>query len=616
MQSNITRFAAYIFSAHFFTVLVAARPLAQPTNDTTPSLTLNWHNCSSSDPSNLSCSQLNVPLDWDQPHGAQISIGVARLQAADQENRIGSLFFNPGGPGEAATDFIAYAAAGVPFFTERVLKHFDLIGMDPRGVGTSTPIKCNASLWNQRVSYFPTNEAAFRKMVMHNKAVGESCLELTGPLLRHVDTRSAARDMEALRVALGNEKLNYLGLSYGTQLGAAYAQLYPHQIRVMALDGNVDHSQSETSNLVTEATAYETELNRFANWCAQTESCALHGTDIIKLFDDLVAEADATPIPAPLCAETKQCRPDMTGEELRFNVQGLLATQNPEPGMASWADLATYLAEARAGNASDLSTTIARSDSDNNVFSGLAVECLDWTHKSTTLADIVYKEELAQVVAPHTQGASQTWTVQTACIGWPAPVVNPPHNASVEATVPILLVNAKFDPETSYVWANGLLNQISTGVLITRNGDGHTSYGLNGTTAAAMDSYLVNGTVPAPVSVPAAVDWSTVEIATAIGCACLPTYGLIFLRRGAVRAPVTGNGSRSLWGSRGAGNSSAEDKGPKYSSSKVPTTYRHGAEEYNPSGDRVHLTRIHRGAEQGREYPMDSIYVQYTVEVV
>ena len=146
--------------------------------------------------------------------------------------------------------------------------HFDIVGMDPRGVGASTRVRCDPAIWNQVVSWFPRDETSFAQLQEHYRAFGESCLRLTGPLLGHLDTTNVARDLESVRAALGEGKLNFLGLSYGSQLGAAYAELYPENIRVMALDGALDHAQEASSMLAAEAGAYEDAFGRFARWCS------------------------------------------------------------------------------------------------------------------------------------------------------------------------------------------------------------------------------------------------------------------------------------------------------------------------------------------------------------
>src|SRR5215207_2417061 len=228
-------------------------------------------------PPGLECATLSVPLDYSQPEGEQITIGLNRLPALDREQRIGSLVFNPGGPGGAATEIIALEAMGAPLFTPAVRAHFDVVGMDPRGVGASTPVRCDPDIWNQVVSWFPRDDASFTQLREHYRAFGGSCLRLTGPLLGHLDTTNVARDLESVRAALGEGKLNFLGLSYGSQLGAAYAELYPDNIRVMALDGALDHAQQASSMLADEAGAYEDAFGRFARWCLEEPDCALSG---------------------------------------------------------------------------------------------------------------------------------------------------------------------------------------------------------------------------------------------------------------------------------------------------------------------------------------------------
>src|SRR5262249_29590486 len=150
---------------------------------------------------------------------------------------VGSLFFDPGGPGGSGTQIVYVESLGFNLFSAATREHFDLIGIDPRGVGLSSPIRCDPALLNRQVPAFPKSEAEFRQVVERNRALGRSCRRLTGPLFEHVDTVSAARDLEVLRRALGQGKLNYLGLSYGSQLGSTYAELFPDKIRTLALDG-------------------------------------------------------------------------------------------------------------------------------------------------------------------------------------------------------------------------------------------------------------------------------------------------------------------------------------------------------------------------------------------
>jgi pimeloyl-ACP methyl ester carboxylesterase len=475
----------------------------------TPSAGLQWTPCPPTpgtvatpgavDSSGLECASIQVPLDYGDPDGEQITIGMNRLQARDQANRVGSLIFNPGGPGGAGSIYVGAQAQGVSVFTPAVLDHFDVIGVDPRGTGMSTHVKCDPDLWNDYHSRFPKTEAEFQELQAYTQAVGESCLELTGLLLGHLDTVSAARDMEQVRLALGGEPLNYLGLSYGTQLGATYAELFPENIRVMVLDGALDHGQRALAMLDNEARAYERELLRFAEWCDATETCALHGQDVLAVYDEVTTGADEQPIPAPKCVELGYCRPEATGEDIRFFAQGVLMFKDPTPafGLPGWAALARGLADAKAGDASMFAPYLAMSD-DSGVFSGPAIQCADWETNISTWEDMEATQNFARFIAPHTQGATQTWTILVGCMGWPTPVANPPGVWDVQGAPPILIVNAVYDPSTAYPWAQLMREQIDSAVLVTRVGDGHTSYLLQGDsqTRDAIDHYLITGETP------------------------------------------------------------------------------------------------------------------------
>lgn len=274
----------------------------------------------------------------------------------------------------------------------------------------------------------------------------------------------------------------------------------------MVLDGNVDHSLSETSALAAEASTYEETLNQFFDWCNATateEECPLKNQNLPQIFDDLVASADKSPIPASGCVgSTSTCRPFVTGEDIRTNIQGgsYLTWVKPMQGAqnSGWPTLAQVLNETIAGDATGLSSGIATSETDPS-YPSIAIGCLDWHHNATNLAEVTYKQQMGRYVAPHTKGASQTYRYQTACIGWPAPVQNPNHlldQTAMSKAPPILMVNSYHDPEASFVWAQGLYAQIPSAVLLSRNGSGHTSYSLGGAATVVIDDYLVNGTLP------------------------------------------------------------------------------------------------------------------------
>ena len=221
--------AAVVLIALLVALAAAAEASAAP---------LRWRDCGER---GLQCASLRVPLNYAKPRGAQITIGLNRLRALDRKRRVGSLIYNPGGPGGAATRPLEIAAMGRPYFTADTRNRFDIIGMDPRGVGSSTRLKCSPAIFNRPVSLFPTSAAGFSRLVAQNRALGASCVRRSGRLLRYLDARYVARDIERVRRALRDGKLNFLGLSYGTLIGLEYANLYPRRIRTMALDGLLNH---------------------------------------------------------------------------------------------------------------------------------------------------------------------------------------------------------------------------------------------------------------------------------------------------------------------------------------------------------------------------------------
>ncbi len=460
------------------------------------------------EPGGVECATVSVPLDYDDPDGEQIGIAIIRVPAQVPEQRVGTLVFNPGGPGASGIGWVSVEALVGGLFPAELRDHFDIIGFDPRGIGLSHGVQCDPDIFNRPVSLFPETEEEFAALMTRNRELGESCFELTGPLLYHIDTVSAARDIEAIRLALGGEPLNFLGLSYGTMLGAHYAELYPENIRTMALDGALDHDLSESTMLVAEARAYEAEFNRFVAWCAGDPACALHGQDVAALYDRLLAAAAESPLPAPGCvdgtAHQAPCRPTVTAEDIRRTTQDKLLFRPPIPalGLPGWPGLADDLKLAFDGDGTPFSLRMAGGTVDPGYAQG-AIFCLDYPARSDTFDELGALMVLGDVVAPRFKGATTTWTIITGCPNWPAPVVNPPHPADVTGTPPILIINATFDPSTAYPWALALFEQIENSVLLTRVGDGHTTTLLPGKSATrdAISHYLITGETPPPNTV-------------------------------------------------------------------------------------------------------------------
>jgi pimeloyl-ACP methyl ester carboxylesterase len=444
-----------------------------------------WQPCA--DQPTVDCGTLRVPLDWKRPGAAKVGLGLARHVARDPAHRVGTVFVNPGGPGGSGVEITKFADL---VFTPQLNARFDIVGIDPRGVAASTPVTCTTELSPPGYTLFPRSEQQFDQMVAHNRAVGQSCLHGTGPLLGHVDTVSAARDIEAVRQALGLSTVNFLGLSYGTQLYANYAELYPHRVRAMALDAALEHSLADVTMLADEISAAEDSFNRFAAWCRATPTCALYGQDVGRVYDDLVVAADRRPIPT-----AGAVRP-VSGEDIRLNTQDKLLFPQATVFGGGWPALATAIAGLRAGDATAFATPPAASHTDFR-YAALAIGCMDWRSEIHNYGEMQQRIELGRQLAPHLQGAVQTWTLAR-CIGWPVDTANPVRRLDVRGAPTILIINATHDPSTPYEWAHGLVAQIRGSALLTRVGDGHTSYLANACAQAVIDRYLVEARSAGP----------------------------------------------------------------------------------------------------------------------
>jgi pimeloyl-ACP methyl ester carboxylesterase len=473
-------------------VAVGAAPGATAANpaDTSPSAyPIAWKPCP--DRPEVQCGTLRVPLDWARPRGEKITLAIARRPASDPAHRVGALFVNPGGPGGGGVEIATNADL---IFSPALVSRFDVVGVDPRGIAGSTPVTCRIPPSEPGYTLFPRTEAQFAQMVRQNREWGRGCLERTGPLLGHVDTVSVARDHEAVRIGLGERTFNWLGLSYGTQIGANYAELFPRRVRAMVYDAALDHSASSIGLLADEISTVEDAFNRFAEWCRTTSTCALAGQDVARVYDELVARADASPIPVPGADHP------VTGEDIRLGTPAYLEFKETTVFAPSgWHRLGAAIRDSVAGDASAFAAPPLRDPTDG-AFGALSVACQDYAVEVRTFGDMQRRIELGRHLAPHLQGGSQSWQINR-CIGWPVPPSNPSRALDVREAPPILIVNATHDANTTYKWAHVLAGQIRGSVVLTRVGDGHTSYLVSPCARDAVDRYLIDRVLPAPTQV-------------------------------------------------------------------------------------------------------------------
>jgi pimeloyl-ACP methyl ester carboxylesterase len=482
---------ARLMSAGAVGAVAAATLILAPTaRATAPASapTIAWTPCEGS--TVAQCGTLKVPVDWANPHGAQIAVGVARRPAGDPAHKIGTLFYNPGGPGDPADNDVSVDAVAALTFSPELLARFDVVGMEPRGILT-TAIRCGVPALTPEDTLYPDTPQEFARMRAHSRELGLSCLEQTGALMRHADTVSVTRDHEALRLALGVDTISWLGLSYGAQLAGNYGELFPKHVRAMVIDGALDHSTPEGVQALEETRAAEDGFNRFARWCDTSTTCALNGRDVAATFDRLVAGANRNPIPVEW-----SMRP-VNGEDIRRGTAEKVTIKDPVALFGpdfNWAGLSRDLKNALNGDAS----AFAMPPLDlvqSGLFSQAANACLDYDVQVHTFADMRQRIRQARRIAPHLQGASATWQVLR-CIDWPIAAVNPAKRLDVRG-VPTLIVNALHDPQTPHGWAVRLQSQIRGSLLLTRTGDGHTSYHTSACAQAAIDAYLVTRRTPA-----------------------------------------------------------------------------------------------------------------------
>ncbi|MET0136685.1 MAG: alpha/beta fold hydrolase, partial [Kibdelosporangium sp.] len=221
------------------TVLMSGASVASAEPVTTESEVgaITWQPCA--EDATAECGTLKLPVDWAKPRGEKFDLAVARRKATDPAKRTGILLINPGGPGGSGVNF-ALGAKG--FFSPEIQARFDIIGFDPRGVARSAPVQCSLELLRNPVSTYPTSQAEFDALADYNRKLRDDCRKNTGPIYDHVDTLSVVQDMDAIRRSLGERKINYYGVSYGTLIGQQYAERYGDKIRAMIIDSNMDHS--------------------------------------------------------------------------------------------------------------------------------------------------------------------------------------------------------------------------------------------------------------------------------------------------------------------------------------------------------------------------------------
>jgi pimeloyl-ACP methyl ester carboxylesterase len=457
---------------------------------------LDWATCYQA----FECTDLRVPIDYADLTVGTFKIAVLRYKALDPANRIGSLIVNPGGPGGSGVDY-AYNAEYV--FDPDVLDRYDIVGFDPRGVKRSVPIECLTDLETDE-SYASDSkidtEEELEQALAASKDFISKC-EDKNEYLTHFSTAEAARDMDILRAALGDKKLNYFGKSYGTYLGTLYAQFFPDKVGRMVLDGAVDPNISVFEQNISQAKGFDEALTAFLADCAKQEDCPLpsnnqEATDaVITLF----TKAAENPLPR----KTKVEGDDRLANESLIVLGTASALYDDVDG---WPKLRTAFLESQRGFGDtflELADQYSGRSSDgtyssNELDSGAIIDCLDWPDTRTiedTKADAKLFSDAAPVFGPYlaytninckylTPPTKDKFTRTT-------------NKITSIKTAPIIVIGTTRDPATPYDWAIGLNKIFTTSTLISLDADGHTGQGRGSACVDdAVDEYLLQGKSP------------------------------------------------------------------------------------------------------------------------
>ena len=457
---------------------------------------LDWSTCYE----DFECTDLRVPIDYADLKVGSFKIALLRYKAQDQKNRIGSLIVNPGGPGGSGVDY-AYNAEYI--FDPDVLDRFDIVGFDPRGVDRSAPIKCLNDQETDAAYAADAKldtEAELTEAIADAKEFIDKC-QSSNKYLTHYSTTEAARDMDILRAALGDKKLNYLGKSYGTYLGTLYAQFFPEKVGRMVLDGAVDPNISILEQNISQAKGFDDALGAFITNCAKEDDCPLPKnkqdatTKIISIFTSSASN--------PLPRKTKVKNDDRAATESLIVLGTASALYDDVDG---WPKLRAAFSEALQGYGDsflDLVDQYTDRSPDgtyvsNELDSGAIIDCLDWPDTRTieeTKGDAQRFTDAAPIFGPYLAYTNIACNYLTPAIK--DKLTRKTNKITAIDTAPIIVIGTTRDPATPYEWSVGLNKIFTKSTLISLNADGHTGQGRGSACVDnAVDAYLLEGKSP------------------------------------------------------------------------------------------------------------------------
>lgn len=437
---------------------------------------LDWTDCEPGDSAPYECATLEVPLDWAEPDGAQIDLVVIRAEASGQ--RVGTLLTNPGGPGASGVDFLQGNPLG-----EELNSHFDVVSWDPRGVGASQSLDCDGSVGDlYAADPTPDDEAESAARSAAARRISADCARAGGVMLEHMHTEESARDMEAIRQALGGEELTYIGFSYGTHLGQEYAELFGDRVRAMVLDGVVDPALGFEEFLIGQARAFEASLQRQQQSCETAGAAACGVADLVSAYDEVLeraeqAESEDTVLDGPTPAEVA------------------LAATYGQYLTNGWESLGAALGAALDGDPDPIETLASSYVSLVDYGPYAAVVCTDSEHP---VGDADYERFTRAATKESPRFGASIASEMLPCASWVVPPRDTAEGLTATGAPPILVVGNTGDPATPLENAEAVAATLRSGVLLVVDREGHVAHGNDDCATRLIDAYLVHLDVPEP----------------------------------------------------------------------------------------------------------------------
>lgn len=442
---------------------------------------ISWEPCADSFADGSECGTMKVPFDYDEPGAGSFTLRLRRHPARDAARRIGSLLVNPGGPGFGG---VYLAEDAVSIFGGALVDRFDIVGWDPRGTGDSTPAVDCVDEYDTYFAYDPTPEsdAEHDEIVDLSRRFAEECGKKNGKMLAHISTNNSARDMDTIRRALGEERISYLGFSYGSELGAVWATMFPATVRAAVLDGATDPGSDAVEGGLQQAAGFEKEFTAFLDRCAARTTCAFRNSgDPHGAFDALVKEVDAHPV-------------KVSATRTKVN-QSVLYTAVAEAMYSSsmWGELETALADLQEGRGAGvlaLYDQYYQRNPDgtygNELEAFVAISCVDDPGPSTVEETDRWTEKFLEV-APRLGPSFASGYV---CVFWPA-ASDSRAEITGKGAGPIMVVGTTGDSATPLESSRAMAETLEDGHLIVLDAQRHTGYGANDCVTDAVNDYLI-----------------------------------------------------------------------------------------------------------------------------